>query len=89
LRGRMITYGVRSMPTRDHEMWLELLRERPALAADLLDCVRSGLVPAFSQARLESADLSEHTPAAYHADALVTLGDAAAELAVIVEVQRS
>jgi hypothetical protein len=44
-------------------MWLELLRERPALAADLLDCVRSGLVPAFSQVQLESGDLSEHAPA--------------------------
>jgi hypothetical protein len=62
------------MPTREHEMWLELLRGRPALAADLLECVRADLVPAFSQARLESGDLSEHAPAAYHADALVTFG---------------
>jgi hypothetical protein len=62
------------MSSRDHEMWLELLRERPALAADLVDCVRSGLVPAFSHGRLESGDLSEHAPAAYHADALVTFG---------------
>jgi hypothetical protein len=68
-------------------MWLELLRERPALAADLLGYVRSGLVPAFSQARLESGDLSEHAPAAYHADALVTFGGDTAELAVVVEVQ--
>src|SRR5262249_7648196 len=75
------------MPTREHEMWLELLRERPALAAELLDRVRSGLVPAFSRAQLESGDLSEHTPAAYHADALVTLGDQEPALAVIVEVQ--
>ena len=68
-------------------MWLELLRERPALAADLLECVRSDLVPAFSQARLESGDLSEHTPAAYHADALVTFGGEQPTLAVVVEVQ--
>jgi hypothetical protein len=68
-------------------MWLELLRERPALAADLLECVRSDLVPAFSQARLESGDLSEHTPAAYHADALVTFGGEQRTLAVVVEVQ--
>jgi hypothetical protein len=37
------------MPTREHEMWRELLRERPALTADLLECVRADLVPAFSQ----------------------------------------
>jgi hypothetical protein len=69
-------------------MCLELLRERPALAAELLGCVRSGLVPAFTRAQLESGDLSEHAPAAYHADALVTLGDEDPALAVIVEVQR-
>ena len=68
-------------------MWLELLRERPALAADLLECVRSDLVPTFSQARLESGDLSEHTPAAYHADALVTFSGEQRALAVVVEVQ--
>lgn len=68
-------------------MWLELLRERPALAAELLGCVRSELVPAFSRAQLESGDLSEHAPAAYHADAVVTLGDEDPALAVIVEVQ--
>ncbi len=64
-----------------------MLRERPALAAELLTCVRSGLVPSFSEARLESGDLSEHAPAAYHADAVVTLGDTDPALAVIVEVQ--
>jgi hypothetical protein len=72
------------VPTRKHEMWLELLRDRPALAAELLDRVRSGLVPAFSGAQLESGDLSEHAPAAYHADAPVTLGNEEPALAVIV-----
>jgi hypothetical protein len=47
-------------------MWLELLRERPALVADLLNRVRRGLVPAFERAQLESNDLSEHAPVAYH-----------------------
>ena len=75
------------MPTRDHELWLDLIRRRPALAADLLDRVRSGLVPAVREARLESGDLSEHSPAAYHVDALVTLGRDRAELALVVEVQ--
>ena len=68
-------------------MWLELIREQPALAAALLDCVRSGLVPGFTRAQLQSSDLSEHTPAAYHADAVVTLGDDDPALAVIIEVQ--
>jgi hypothetical protein len=64
-----------------------MVRDRPELAADLLRCVRSGLVPSFSQARLESGDLSEHRPVAYHADAVVTLRDDDKALAVIVEVQ--
>jgi hypothetical protein len=68
-------------------MWLELIREQPSLAAVLLDCVRSELTPEFSRAQLESGDLSEHAPAAYHADAVVTLGDEDPALAVIVEVQ--
>ena len=47
------------MPSRNHEMLLQMVRERPALAADLLGCVRSSLVPSFDQAELESGDLSE------------------------------
>lgn len=69
-------------------MWLELIRVKPALAAVLLDCVRSGLVPGFSRAQVESGDLSEHAPAAYHADAVVTLGDDDPALAVLPEAAR-
>jgi hypothetical protein len=68
-------------------MWLELLRTRPALAADLLGCVRPSLVPSFTEAQLESGDLSEHAPTSYHADALVTLGKPEPLLGVIIEVQ--
>jgi hypothetical protein len=67
-------------------MWLELIRMRPALAAELLDCVCTGLVPSTAHVRLEPADLSEHKPVSYHADAVVTLGKDQPELAVIVEV---
>jgi hypothetical protein len=65
-------------------MWLELIRERPALAATLLECVQLGIVPEFSSAKLESGDLSQHAPAAYHADAVVTLGGDSPALAIIV-----
>src|SRR6478609_8709664 len=68
-------------------MWLEFLRERPSLAAELLGCVDPSLVPSYQKARLESGDLSEHAPVAYHADAVVTLGDDDPALAVAVEVQ--
>ncbi|GAA4636227.1 hypothetical protein GCM10023196_085130 [Actinoallomurus vinaceus] len=68
-------------------MWLELIRLRPALAADLLDYVCKGLVPSSAHARMEPTDLSAHKPVSYHADAVVTLGKDQPELAVIVEVQ--
>ncbi|WP_433182241.1 hypothetical protein [Actinoallomurus sp. CA-150999] len=76
------------MPNRGHQMWLELIRLRPALAADLLDYVCKGLVPSTAHARMEPTDLSEHKPVSYHADAVVTLGKDRPELAVIVEVQQ-
>ncbi|MET8143138.1 hypothetical protein ABZU32_22785 [Sphaerisporangium sp. NPDC005288] len=40
------------MPTREHQIWLELIRERPSLAADLLGCVQSDAVPVFAEARV-------------------------------------
>jgi hypothetical protein len=76
------------MPSRKHEMVVQMVRDRPALAADLLRCVRAGLIPPFDDARLESGDLSEHAPAAYHADALVTLHGDGGTFAVVVELQR-
>lgn len=76
------------MPSRKHEMVVQMVRDRPVLAADLLRCVRSGLIPPFYDARLESGDLSEHAPAAYHADALVTLHGDDGVFAVLVEFQR-
>ncbi|GII80558.1 hypothetical protein Sru01_55400 [Sphaerisporangium rufum] len=78
------------MPKREHEIWLELLKERPSLAADLVACVQPNAVPAFAKARLESADLSDYQPTEYRADSVVRLltGDQTV-MAVIVEIQLS
>ncbi|MGW0063987.1 hypothetical protein ACWDTT_29130 [Streptosporangium sandarakinum] len=78
------------MPTREHEIWLELIQERPSLAVDLLGCVRPDAVPDFARARVESADLNEHKPTEYRADTVVSLLDEATATvaAVIIEVQR-
>jgi hypothetical protein len=76
------------MPTREHQIWLELIRERPSLAADLLEYVRPDTVPVFAEARVESADLTEHTPTEYRADTVVSLRTATGtDMAVIIEVQ--
>ncbi|WP_214408766.1 hypothetical protein [Sphaerisporangium fuscum] len=77
------------MPTREHEILLELIQERPSLAADLLEFVQPGAVPAFSMARVESGDLKEHTPTEYRADTVVSLHSGERSVtALIVEVQR-
>jgi hypothetical protein len=60
------------MPTRDHEIWLELITERPTFAADLLECVCPGVLSDYEDVRLESGELSEHRPTEYHADAVVS-----------------
>lgn len=76
------------MPTREHEIWLDLIQERPLLAADLLRLVHPE-IPDFARARVESGGLNEHKPTEYRADSVVSLlaGDETA-LALIVEVQR-
>ncbi|SEG89764.1 hypothetical protein SAMN04489712_12456 [Thermomonospora echinospora] len=76
------------MPTREHEIWLELIQERPSLAADLLRLVHPE-VPDFEEARVESGALNDYKPTEYRADSVVSLlsGNNPA-LALIVEVQR-
>ncbi|MEO3810824.1 hypothetical protein ABGB17_17635 [Sphaerisporangium sp. B11E5] len=77
------------MPTREHQIWLELIRERPSLAADLLGCVCPDVVPAYHQARVESGELADHKPTEYRADTVVSLlAGQTPILSVIVEVQR-
>src|ERR687896_2153794 len=78
------------MPTREHQIWLELIQRRPSPVADLLECVHADGLPRFSEAQVESGDLTEHKPTEYRADAVVTLlAEGKAVLAVIIEVQRA
>src|SRR5215470_15212343 len=82
------TVRVTVMPSRKHEALVEMFRDRPALAAELLTGLFGVPVPGFEQARVYSADLTDVTPTEYRADAVVTLtvGDAPV-LGVVVEVQ--
>jgi hypothetical protein len=74
------------MPSPQHEALVTLFRNCPTLAPGLL---RTRLeVPAFSEARIESADLTDLQPAEYRGDLVVVLrNEAQAVLGVIVEVQ--
>jgi hypothetical protein len=76
------------MPSYGHEVLVEMFRDRPALAAELLTGLFGVSVPVFEQARVFSADLTNVAPTEHRADAVVTLtvGDRPV-LAVVVEVQ--
>lgn len=77
------------MPSQLHEVLLQLFRNRPLLAAELLrDALRIEL-PDFTEARIDSADLTEVQPAEYRADLVVLLLDGVPVLGIVVEVQLS
>jgi hypothetical protein len=77
------------MPSYEHEGLIRLFRNRPELAPELLrDALRIEL-PAYSEARVESADLTDLEPAERHADLVVLLVDGKPVLAIVVEVQLS
>src|SRR5436305_2487942 len=76
------------MPSIAHEILVDLFKNRPALAAEILVEVLGETLPPYTEARLASTDLTEIQPAEYRADAVVVLlaGDVPVQV-VIVEVQ--
>ncbi|WP_283133678.1 hypothetical protein [Rhizohabitans arisaemae] len=81
------------MPTLEHEMPIELFRNRPDLAAALLKEPLGVDVPVYAEARIECADFTDVKPTEYRADMVITFREstdpqAQPKLAVIVEVQR-
>lgn len=75
------------MPSQLHEMLLLLFRNRPALAPELLREVLGLELPAYSEVRLESADLTDVVPVEYRADLVVLLVDGNPVLGIVIEVQ--
>jgi hypothetical protein len=70
-----------------HEALVALFRNRPELAPELLREALHAQVPAYTEARIESADLTEIDPAELRADLVVLLVDDTPVLAIVVEVQ--
>ncbi len=77
------------MPSLTHEALLLLFRNRPTLAAEFLRDTLGAPVPRFTEARIESADLTEVVPIEHHADLVVLLLDGRPVLAIVVEAQLS
>jgi hypothetical protein len=76
------------MPSMAHEILVDLFKNRPSLAAEILAEVLGVSLPPYSEARLASTDLTEIQPAEYRADAVVVLLDRDVSVRVIiVEVQ--
>ncbi|PRX96209.1 hypothetical protein [Allonocardiopsis opalescens] len=76
------------MPTREHELLIDLFRDDPATAPKLLKGVFDLPIPEYTRTCLESTDLPEVNPVEFRADAVITLRNDAPVMAVIVEVQR-
>ncbi|MES1240704.1 MAG: hypothetical protein ABUT39_03705 [Acidobacteriota bacterium] len=76
------------MPSMAHEILVDLFKNRPSLAAEILVEVLGLSLPPYAEARIASADLTEIQPAEYRADIVVLLlQDGAPVRVVIVEVQ--
>lgn len=75
------------MPSQLHEALLLLFRNRPQLAAELLRDALHQELPAYTEARIEAADLTDIQPAEYRADLVVLLYDGKPVLGIVVEAQ--
>jgi hypothetical protein len=76
------------MPSMDHEVFVDVFKNRPPLAAEMLVEVLGVSLPPYTDARLASTDLTDIQPAEYRADAVVVLLDRDVPVRVIiVEVQ--
>jgi len=71
-----------------HEILVDLFKSRPSLAAEILVEVLGIALPAYTEARIASIDLTEIQPAEYRADVIVVLHRGSDPVRVIiVEVQ--
>ena len=75
------------MPSFLHEALVLLFRNRPQLAPELHSEALGVSLPSYTEVRIESGDLSQPVPAAFHADLVVLLLDGKPVLAIVVEVQ--
>ena len=73
----------------DHDSLILLFRNQPGLAPQLLRDALHLELPAYTEARLASSDLTEPVPTEFRADAVVLLVDGTPVPGVIVEAQLS
>lgn len=77
------------MPALEHELIVDMFRDRPTLAPDLLEAHLGYALPKFDRAEVTCAGLTDVVPTEYRADAVVKMiNGRRLTSAVIVEVQR-
>ena len=74
-------------PSVTHEALVQLFRDRPELAPELLHDALGISLPPFSEVRTESSDFTQIVPTEYRADLVILLIDGKPVLGIIVEVQ--
>lgn len=77
------------MPSQLHEALLLLFRNRPSLAPELLRDALHFELPAYTDVRIDAAELTDIQPAEYRADLVVLLLNGEPVLGIIVEAQLS
>jgi hypothetical protein len=77
------------MASMKHDGIVSLFRNRPALAAELLQGPLGLALPAWSEARLEPSDFTQVAPTEHRADLAVLLSNGKPVFATVVEVQLS
>ncbi|WP_437854666.1 hypothetical protein [Sorangium sp. So ce363] len=78
------------MPSVTHDALVELFKNRPTLAAEMLHDALGHPVPTFTEARVESSDFTELVPSDRRADVVVVLlvgEQQQPAMAIVVEVQ--
>jgi hypothetical protein len=75
------------MPSQLHEALLLLFRNRPALAPELVENALHIDLPAYSEVRVESAELTHLQPPEYRADLVVLLYEGRPVYGIVVEAQ--
>lgn len=77
------------MPSQQHEVLLELFRNRPQLAPELMRSVLDVALPEYTDVKIDCADLTEIQPTEYRADLVLSLSNDESTFGIIVEVQLS
>jgi hypothetical protein len=63
----------RAMPSHRHEVLVEMFRDQPLLAAEVLRGPLNAELPDFDSATVSSGELTDVIPTEYRADAVVIL----------------